>query len=142
MTVRVIVKASGSAKAPVERFARTLADGSFAVSIPVSESSTVSAVGDGINAQTLVITVRSTVRMTLRRLRGGRTVVSGLVRPLLPGRVLLLRTNAATPSATAWARNGHFRFPARRLVRGRYQAVFIPSGNRAERSTSATGVIR
>jgi hypothetical protein len=142
VTVRVIVKASGSAKAPVERFARTLADGSFAVSIPVSESSTVSAVGEGINAQTLVITVRSTVRMTLRRLRGGKTVVSGLVRPLLPGRVLLLRTNAATPSATAWARHGHFRFPARRLVRGRYQAVFIPSGNRAERSTSATGVIR
>lgn len=141
-TVRVIVKASGSAKPPVERFARTLADGSFAVSIPVSESSTVSAVGDGINAQTLVITVRSTIRMTVRRLKGGTTVVSGLVRPLLPGRILLLRTNAAIPSATAWARHGHFRFPARRLTRGRYQAVFIPSGNRAERSTSATGVIR
>jgi hypothetical protein len=142
VTVRVVVKASGSAKPPVERFARTLGDGSFAVSIPVSESSTVSAVGDGINAQTLVITVRSTVGMTLRRLKGGKTVVSGLVRPLLPGRILLLRTNAAIPSATAWARHGHFRFPARRLTRGRYQAVFIPSGNRAERSTSATGVIR
>jgi hypothetical protein len=140
--VRVIVKASRSAKAPVERFAKTLADGSFAVLIPVSESSTVNAVGDGINAQTLVITVHSTVRMTVRRLRGGKTVVSGLVRPLLPGRVLLLRTNAAVPSATARARHGHYRFPARHLIRGRYQAVFIPSGNRAERSTSATGVIR
>jgi hypothetical protein len=142
VTVRVTARASGSSKAPVERFVRTFSDGSFQVSIPVSESSTISAVGDGINAQTRVITVHSTVRMTLRRLKGGKTVVSGLVRPLLPGRVLLLRTNAATPSASAWARHGHFRFAARRFLRGRYEAVFIPSGNRAERSTSASGAIR
>jgi hypothetical protein len=142
VTVQVTVKASGSAKAPVVRSARTLADGSFAVSVPVSESSTISAVGDGINAQTLVITVQSTIRMRLRRLKGGKTVVSGLVTPRLRGRVLLLRTNAATPSATTRARNGHFRFTARRFARGRYEAVFIPSGKRAERSTSASGVIR
>jgi hypothetical protein len=68
--------------------------------------------------------------------------VSGLVSPRLPGRVLLLRTNAATPSATTRAGHGHFRFTARRFLRGRYEAVFIPYGDRAERSTSASGVIR
>jgi hypothetical protein len=142
VTVQVTAKASGSPKAPIVRSVQTLADGSFTVSLPVSESSTISAVGDGINAQTLVVTVQSAIRMTVRRLKSGKTVVSGLVRPRLPGRVLLLRTNAATPSATTGARNGHFRFTARRFARGRYEAVFIPSGNRAERSTSASGAIR
>jgi hypothetical protein len=142
VTVQVTAKASGSPKAPVVRSVQTLGDGSFSASLPVSESSTISAVGDGINAQTLVVTVQSTIRMRLRRLKGGTTVVSGLVTPRLPGRVLLLRTNAATPSATARASNGHFRFTARRFARGRYEAVFIPSGNRAERSTSASGAIR
>jgi hypothetical protein len=141
VTVQVTAKASGSPKAPVVRSVQTLGDGSFAASLPVSESSTISAVGDGINAQTLVVTVQSTIRMRLRRLKGGTTVVSGLVTPRLPGRVLL-RTNAATPSATARASNGHFRFTARRFARGRYEAVFIPSGKRAERSTSASGAIR
>jgi hypothetical protein len=142
VTVQVTAKASGSPKAAVVRSVQTLGDGSFAVTLPVSESSTISAVGDGINAQTLVVTVQSTIGMTLRRLTGGRTVVSGLVSPRLPGRVLLLRTNAATPSATTQARNGHFRFTARRFAPGRYEAVFIPSGTRAERSTSASGAIR
>jgi hypothetical protein len=142
VTVRVTVKAGRSPKPPVQRFAITASDGSFAVSVPVAESSDVSAVGEGINSQTAVITVQSTIRMTVRRLRSGKTVVSGLVRPLLPGRVLLLRTNAATPSAATTARWGHYRFPARRYLRGRYEAVFIPSGDRAERSTSASGAIR
>jgi hypothetical protein len=142
VTVQVIAKARGSAKRPVVRYVRTLADGTFEVRMPVSESSTISASGEGINAQTQVITVQSTIRMTVRRLPGGKTVVSGLVSPLLPGRVLLLRTNAATPSATTRARHGHYRFTARRFLSDRYEAVFIPSGDRAERSTSASGVIR
>ncbi|MEA2131817.1 MAG: hypothetical protein QOJ85_4708 [Solirubrobacteraceae bacterium] len=142
VTVQVTAKARGSAKPPVVRYVRTLADGSFSVRMPLSESSTISAVGEGINAQTQVVTVHSTIRMTLRRLPNGKTVVSGLVSPRLPGRVLLLRTNAATPSATTRAGHGHFRFTARRFLRGRYEAVFIPYGDRAERSTSASGVIR
>lgn len=142
VTVRVTVKARGSSKPPVQRFAITSSDGRFAVSIPVAETSEVSAAGEGINSQTTMITVRSTIRMRVRRLKHGKTIVSGLVRPLLPGRVLLLRTNAATPSAITTPRHGHYRFPARRFLRGRYQAVFIPSGDRAERSTSASGVIR
>lgn len=142
VAVGVTAKARGSSKTSFARSVTTLADGSFAVSIPLVESSIVSAIAEGINAQTRVIAVQSKVRMTLRRLAGGKTVASGRVSPRLPGRVLLLRTNAAVPSATTTARRGSFRFTARRLVRGRYQAVFIPSGNRAERSTSASGVVR
>jgi hypothetical protein len=126
----------------VVRSAWTLEDGSFSLSVPVSESSTVTAVAEQINAQTLTVLVQSKVRLTLRRVAGGRTVASGLVSPRLPGRVLLLRANAAIPSARTVARRGHFRFAARRLGRGRYQAVFIPAGHRAERSTSAPRAVR
>ena len=142
VTVRVTARASHSRKAPLVRSVRTLTDGSFVASIPLSETSTLTAVAEGINAQTRTITVRSTVRLTLRRMAGGRTAAGGVVSPRLPGRVLLLRTNAVAPSATAVVRNGRFRFPVKRLARGPYQAVFIPSGNRAERSTSRTGVVR
>jgi hypothetical protein len=140
--VQVTSKARGSAKAAIVRSGWTLADGSFKVSIPVSESSTVTAVADQINAQTLTVVVQSKVRLVLRRLASGKTVASGFVTPRLPGRVLLLRTNAAIPSARTPARHGHFRFAARRLLRGRYQAVFIPAGARAERSTSTPGAVR
>jgi hypothetical protein len=142
VTVLVTAKATRSSKAPFVRSVKTLPDGSFAISIPLSESSTVTAVAEGINSQTRTITVRSKVRMTLRRLASGKTFASGWVSPRLPGRVLLLRTNAAVPSATTTVGRGGFRFAARRLIHGRYQAVFIPSGNRAERSTSASGVVR
>ena len=142
VTVRVTAKAIHSRKAPLVRSVRTLSDGSFVASIPLSETSTLTAVAEGINAQTRTITVRSTVRLTLRRLADGRTAAGGVVSPRLPGRVLLLRTNAVAPSATAVARNGRFRCRAKRLSRGRYEAVFIPSGRRAERSTSMTGVVR
>jgi hypothetical protein len=100
------------------------------------------AVAELINAQTRTVLVQSTVRMTLRRLANGTTVASGRVAPSLPGRVVLLRSNATTPSASTAVRRGRFRFGARRLARGRYQAVFIPSGGRAERSTSSSGRVR
>lgn len=142
VAVQVTTKARGSAKAPIVRTATTLADGSFSVSVPVSETSTMTAVAEQINAQTLTVVVHSTVRLTLRRVAGGRIVASGRVMPRLPGRVLLLRSNAAVPSASTAARRGLFRFAARRLARGRYQAVFIPSRHRAERSTSRSGAVR
>jgi hypothetical protein len=136
--VQITTKARGSAKAPIVRSVTTLADGSFSAAVPVSESSTMTAVAELINAQTRTVLVQSTVRLTLRRLANGKTVASGRVTPNLPGRVLLLRSNLATPSASTTARRGQFRFGARRLGRGRYQAVFIPTGQRAERSTSRT----
>jgi hypothetical protein len=140
--VQITTKARGSSKAPIVRSVTTLADGSFSASVPVSESSTMTAIAELINAQTRTVLVRSTVRLTLRRLANGRTVATGRVTPSLPGRVLLLRSNATIPSASTAVRRGRFRFAARRLARGGYQAVFIPSGGRAERSTSRTGPVR
>jgi hypothetical protein len=84
----------------------------------------------------------SKTRITVRRLRKGGTLVRGRVNPALPGRVLLLRTNAVRPSARTSARNGRFKFRFNDLRPGRYQAVFIPSKGRAERSTSTRGVVR
>jgi hypothetical protein len=140
--VQITTKARGSSKAAIVRAVTTLADGSFSALMPVSESSTMTAVAERINAQTRTVVVQSTVRMTLRRLANGTTVASGRVTPRLPGRVLLLRSDAAIASARTVVRRGRFRFAARRLARGRYQAVFIPSGGRAERSTSRSALIR
>jgi len=117
------------------REAVTQADGSFSLVLPLKRTTRVRAVAEGIASQTRTITVVSTVRITVRG-----HVVRGRVRPALPGRVLLLRRGAVEPAATARPRDGRFRV---RLARpGRYQAVYIPSGERAARSTSNTGVIR
>ncbi len=142
VAVSVTAEPRHSSKAAATRTVRSLTDGTFALSIRVNETSTITAVADGINAQTRTVTMRSTVRLRLRRLRDGRTRVSGTVNPRLPGRVLLLRTDAIKASAKTRARKGRFRFAARRLPRGRYQAVFIPSGQRAERATSRSGAVR
>jgi hypothetical protein len=74
--------------------------------------------------------------------RGSRAVVTGRVAPRLPGRVLLLRTDAVRPAKTVNARRGRFTVVLNSPKRGRYQAVFIPTGERAERSTSNTKSIR
>jgi len=47
-----------------------------------------------------------------------------------------------TPSASRAVTGSTFRFRLRNPSSGRYQVVYIPSGARAERSTSNTGVIR
>jgi hypothetical protein len=124
------------------RTAVTQADGTFSLVLPIGRTSTVRAVAEGIASQTRTITVRSTVRIRVRRVAGGAAVVRGRVTPALPGRVLLLRGDAVRPTARAQARDGRFRIRLAAPRRGRYQAVFIPSGHAAERSTSNTGVIR
>lgn len=121
--------------------ATTGADGAFSLQIPVAETSRLRATALGLDSQTLTVTVRSSVRIRVRRTRAG-VVVTGTVAPKLPGRVLWLRDGASSPSATTTARGGRFRLRLRRPAPGRYQAVFLPSGARAERSTSNTGVIR
>jgi hypothetical protein len=133
--VAVEVTASGR-RSRVRRTA-TQADGSFSLLLPVGETTRVRAVAEGIASQTRTITVVSTVRITVRQ-----RVVTGTVRPALPGRVLLLRGRAVEPTAKARPHGGRFRVRLRHPRPGRYQAVFIPSGRRAERSTSNTGVIR
>jgi hypothetical protein len=140
--VRLTVRTRRKGPAPVVRSVATRADGTFAYDLRAVETSLVDAVAEGTNAQTKTVTVQSTVTLKLRRLRGGKTVVSGKVAPRIPGRVQLLRTNAVTPTATTAASKGRFEFKARRLRRGRYQVVFIPSGARAERSTSTSGAVR
>lgn len=142
VAVRLTLKPRRKGTSAVVRTVATQADGAFAYDFQAVEHSYLDAVAEGVNAQTQSVSVRSTVSIVLRRLRGGKTRASGTVAPRIPGRVLLLRTNAVAPTATTTATNGRFAFKARRLPRGRYQAVFIPSGARAERSTSTSGVVR
>jgi hypothetical protein len=138
----VPVELSVSGRRTVVRRLTTAADGTFAASVRISETSRLRAVAQGIGSQTRTLRVFSKVRIKLRRMRGGAVLVTGRVRPALPGRVLWLRNDAAKPSARTKARKGRFRIRLERPRRGRYQAVFIPSGRRAVRSTSNTGVIR
>lgn len=124
------------------RTAVTGTDGTFSLRFAVGETSRLRATAGGLDSQTLTVTVRSTVRVRVRRAKAGGVTVTGTVSPKLPGRVLWLRDGASSPSAATTARGGTFRLRLSRPARGRYQAVFIPSGARAERSTSNTGVIR
>lgn len=120
----------------------TAADGRWTLRIPVSETTRLRATAGAIGSQTTTVTVRSTVTFAVRRTPSGATVVSGRVSPALPGRVLLLPATSVVPTATVAASRGRYAVVLRTVARGRYQAVFIPSGGRAERSTSPTGVIR
>ena len=138
----VRVDVTASARRTQVRRATTAADGSFATVLPVGETTEVRAVAEAIASQTRTITVRSTVRFAVRRRAGGAVVLAGTTRPRLPGRVLLLRRGAVRATATAKARDGRFRIRLAHPRRGRYQAVFIPRGKRAERSTSIPGAIR
>jgi hypothetical protein len=138
----VTVAISARGRRTVRRRVTTAADGTYATSMRISETSRVRAVAEGIGSETRTVRVFSRVRIKIRRLRGGGALVMGRVRPALPGRVLWLRNTAAKPSARTKARRGRFRIRMERPRKGRYQAVFIPSGRRAERSTSNTGVIR
>jgi len=133
----VAVAVTATARGARVRRAVTQADGTFSLLLALRETTRVRAVAEGIGSQTRTITVASTVRI---RARGER--VTGRVRPALPGRVLLLRRGAVEPAATARPRDGRFRIRLRDPRPGRYQAVFIPSGGRAERSTSKLEVIR
>lgn len=138
----VSVEITVSGRKDAVRRVTTAADGSFKVAVPISETSRVRAVAEGIGSQTLTVQMQSKVRITVRHLKSGTVVVYGTTSPKLSGRILLLRTNAVKATARTTARDGKFELRLKRPQRGRYQAVFIPSGDRAERSTSNTGVIR
>lgn len=138
--VPVILTRRGRATA-VSRV-RTTSDGSFHARIAVRETTRVRATAEGISSQEVRVVVQSTVRITVRRLSSGGVAVTGRVRPALPGRVLWLRTTSVAPSASRPVSGSTFTFRLRNPTRGRYQAVFIPAGARAERSTSNTGDIR
>lgn len=120
----------------------TGADGAFALSLPISETIRVRAVAEGRGSQTLTVVMRSKVRIKVRKRASGTVVVTGTTSPKLTGRILWLRSDAVRPSKRTTARNGRFTLRLKQPRRGRYQAVYIPNGGRAERSTSNTGVIR
>ena len=120
----------------------TNADGSFSVSLRLSETTRLRATAGGLSSETRTVRMLSKTRIAIRRMRGGGVRVRGRVDPALPGRVLLLRRRAVAPAARTSAKDGRFSFRLKQPRRGRYQAVFIPSKNRAKRSTSNTGVIR
>jgi hypothetical protein len=126
----------------VTRRLTTRSDGTFSTRVRLSQTTRLRAAAGGIRSQTRTVTMRSKTRISVRRLRDGRVLVRGRVNPALPGRVLLLRTTAVKPSARTKARRGRFAFRLKSPRPGRYQAVFIPSKGRAERSTSNKGVIR
>lgn len=120
----------------------TDADGRYSVRLPIRVTTLLRAEAEGVRSQSVTVTVRSTVTLELRRKGDTGAVATGRVRPVLPGRVLLLRITASRPSAITRAKNGRFRITLERLRPGRYQAVYIPPGNRAVRSTSKTGVLK
>jgi hypothetical protein len=128
-------------RAVVQRLT-TGADGTFSTSVRLSQTSRIRATAGGLRSEVRTVTMFSKTRITVRRLRGGGTLVRGRVNPALPGRVLFLRKSAVRPTARTSARRGRFRFSFKSLRPGRYQAVFIPSRGRAERSTSKQGVVR
>jgi hypothetical protein len=138
----VPVEVTISARRRVVRRLTTSANGTFSTSVRLSQTTRLRAVAGGIGSQTRTVKMFSRTRITLRRMRDGGVLVRGRVNPALPGRVLLLRTTAIKPSARTTARKGRFRFRLKNPRPGRYQAVFIPSKRRAERSTSNKGVIR
>jgi hypothetical protein len=153
-TVKVTGKASpGRAGVPVtvtttagkrSRTATTTTrdNGAWAVRVPITETSTVKATVEGVGSETKTVQVRSTVRILKVAKRRGRVVLTGRVSPRLPGRVLLLRGEAVRPTKTVRAAAGRFTVVLNAPKRGRYKAVFIPTGERAERSTSNTKSIR
>jgi len=120
----------------------TRADGTFTAKVPIQETTELRASAEGIGSQTRTVTAFTTVKVKVVRKRDGSAVVTGTVRPKLPGRVLWLRGDAISPSARTTTRAGAFRLRLAHPRRGRYQAVVIPTGDRAERATSNTGVIR
>jgi len=138
----VTVTITASARRSTTRDATTGADGSFSLKLPLTETTQVRAVAEGRGSQTLTVEMHSKVRIKVRKRKSGTVVVSGTTSPQLTGRVLWLRSNAIRPSARTTARNGRFTLRFKNARPGRYQAVYIPNDNRAERSTSNTGVIR
>jgi hypothetical protein len=138
----VSVAITAQTRSAVTRRVTTAGDGSFSLSLPVSETTRVRAEAEGLGSQTLTVRMFSKVRIKIRRTKTGGAVVTGTTSPKLSGRILWLRTDDVRPSARTTARSGRFTLRLTHPKRGRYQAVFIPSGDRAERSTSNTGVIR
>ncbi len=140
--VAVEVVGTGYRKRTVTKVV-TAADGRFSTTLAIRQTTVLRASAEGIGSQSRRVTVVSTVRIAIQRVKGA-VVVRGRVAPRVPGRIALRRLVGAYPKviATAKVRDGRFRIRLSNARRGRYRAVFIPSNGRAERSTSNTGAVK
>ncbi|HTZ86644.1 MAG TPA: hypothetical protein VMB05_08250, partial [Solirubrobacteraceae bacterium] len=120
--------------------ATTESDGSFAVVVPVRETTQVQAAAGAIHSDTQTIVVRSRTRVKARRMKGGTIALRGTVAPGLPGQALLLRVDSPAVVARSKVTGGSFAFrlAKARRSRGAFQVVYVPAGERALRSTSNT----
>ncbi len=82
------------------------------------------------------------MRISATRLWNGKTRITGLTSPWLPGRVQLIKTTAFRPAASKQIAGGKFFFSPRRLSPGRWQVIYTPSGGRAVRSISPAVRVR
>ena len=114
----------------------TDAAGRFSAPIKLGETTRVRARSGGLASQTETVTMHSRTEISVRPSPGDGVLIRGRTDPGLPGKALLLGSGAATPSARSKVRDGRFKFDLERLEKGRYVAVYIPSNDRAERSTS------
>ena len=138
----VTVELTSSSSNKIVATLKSDAAGRFSTRLSVAETTGFRAVAEQIGSQTLTLTVASMTRISVKKLKKNLYRISGTVKPALPGQLLLLKSSAYKPSATTKPSNGRFAFVLKKPSHGSYQAVFIPSGNRAERSTSNKGVVR
>ena len=139
----VPVVVTASAATTTKRTVRTAADGRFRMVLPVRETTIVRAQAEGIGSPSATVVVRATVHLVSNRRSGGITRIRGVIAPGLPGRILLIRTTAFRPSlAITTTGKRSFTFRIRHPQAGRYQLIYIPSGERAERTTSRAFTVR
>jgi hypothetical protein len=140
----VAVAITRAAHASIVSHVKTASDGSFALVAPVRETTRVRALAAGIHSDTQTIDVHSRTRLRLHRSKHAATSIRGTVAPALPGQALLLRPGSPTTVAIRTVKHGvfAFRFTKRHPPSGAYQVVYVPSGSRAERSTSNTLRVR
>jgi hypothetical protein len=135
--------------APVEVTVWTDDEGTFSRPFTVKETTSfraeaeLPAIEEPLVSQQRTVVMRSTAKITsAKRKANGVVVVKGVTAPKLPGRLLLLNTNAVKPAAKkATFKGGKFAFK-KKLKPGRYLVVYVPRNDRAERSASKAVRVR
>ncbi|MDO9357316.1 MAG: hypothetical protein Q7T55_26700 [Solirubrobacteraceae bacterium] len=138
-----ITRTTRGGGAPKVFTATSATDGTYVLPVTISERATWRAIAGGLGSQTATTEVKAKVSVRVARTKAGGVVARGTVSPALPGRVLWLRSDAVVASATARpTTRGTFVLRVAHPRPGRYQALFIPSGARAERALSRSESIR
>jgi hypothetical protein len=113
-------------------------DGGFALAVQVTESTRLRATAGAISSGTRTVDVHSRTTVRVRHAKSGTVTLTGTVTPALPGRALLLAVGSPATTASRAVTKGRFtfRFARGHVPRGRFQVVYVPTADRAERSTS------